>query len=342
MSTHTDQLGNARHTAGSTGGIGGQFAAKNHSAPTDTLSDLVVETPKRSSALTTEAIRESQQIMERTASQIVRSYRISSDTVDDIVQDSWVHLLERDGRHGDFDERATERKFLNLTARTLATRYGNDARFGLRSEDFAARRQLRAEQAQFSAANGRKMSPLETEALAGKIRMEFPAGARPKPDFFREISQISLDVPVSSVNGNATTLGDTIEQDDALAFDDLEDEAAIALHAVENRIATKDDVRKDMWRIMSLRFDGAPQTVSGSLDARAVTNYRRLVNKSGGVHKVALNWLDGMASSEQEAALFAPFGDIDSRQRQLVVDVLDANPQFADRIWQSGLAAASQ
>lgn len=343
MNTHIDTLGHARHSAGTTGGRGGQFATKTNDAPTDSLTaEPDLTTPKRSSQLTTDAIRESQQILTRTAAQITRSFRIDPTNAQDIVQDSWVHLLERDSRHGDIADRVTERAFLNLTARKYGNDYGNDARFGLRSEDFRARRELRAHAERFAAEKGRKMTPDEYAAAAGEIRMSYKPGQRPKPDFYKEISQLSIDVTIS--DDGATTLGDTLEAGAAVGFDHQEDAAASALHNLENNGTSKDAVRDDIWRIMSLRTAGAPQPVTGAVAASDAATHRRLVTRAGGAHKLALAWLDGDLdeSGPEAAALFAPFGDIDNKQRERVVDVLDAKPEYADRLWASGLAAASR
>lgn len=337
MKTHIDPKGTVRHAAGSAGSKGGQFANKQDFAPTGALTE---DTPKRSSQLTTAAIRESQQIMERTARQITRSFRIDEENAKDIVQDSWVHLLERDTRHGDITERVGEKPFLNLTTRKFANNYGNDARFGLRSEDFRARRELRALAEKFVEENGRKMTPNEYEAAAGEVRMSFPPSARPKPEFFREISQLSLDHTIS--DDGATTLGDTLVAGEPDTWDHQEDAAALALHGLENKLASKAEVRKDMWRIMSLRVVGAPQPAAGTLTRKTANSHRRLLEEAGGAHAVALAWLDGDATEEQEAALFAPFGELDQRQRMAVLDVMDATPGFADRIWSAGLVAATQ
>lgn len=343
MNTHIDPHGHARHSAGTTGGRGGQFATKVNDAPTGSLLDEPPAlAPKRSSELTAEAIRESQQILSRTAAQITRSFRIDPTNAQDIVQDSWVHLLERDGRHGDIAARASERAFLNLTARKYGNDYGNDARFGLRSEDFRARRELRARADVFREQQGRKMTPDEYAAAADEIRMSFKAGQRPKPDFYKEISQLSLDVTIS--DDGATTLGDTLESTGSDGFDDQEDAAAIALHNLESKGQSKESIRDDIWRIMSLRAGDAPQPVAGSLTEDDVVAHRRCINRAGGAHKVALDWLDGTLpdSSPEVAALFAPFGDIDNKHRVSVVDVLDATPKYADRLWASGLASAAR
>lgn len=335
MTTHLDQHGHAHKPAGTS--QGGQFAAKHNSAPTSAL-----EAPKRSSELTAEAIRDAQDVLTRTARAVTRSYRgVDASTAEDVVQDSWVHLLDRDTRLEDIAQRVGEPKFLNLTARTLATRYGHDARFGLRSEDFKARRQLRAAQDEFYLKHGRNMKPSEIEAEANRIRESFKAGARPKPDFYVQTSQLSLDV--THGEGSAeTSLGDTLVHADQPGFDDQEDAAALALHDLENKNRTKDDVRKDMWRIMSTRFDGAPQPVRESLDKKAVAAHRKVVRDAGGAGALSLRWLDGEATAAESAALFAPFGELDARQQYAVFEVLDENPSMADNLWNAGMAAAAR
>lgn len=343
MNTHIDSLGHARHSAGTTGGRGGQFATKTNDAPASSLSDEPTTlAPKRSSELTAEAIRESQQILTRTAAQITSSFRIDPTNAQDIVQDAWVHLLERDSRHGDIAERASERAFLNLTARKFGNNYGNDARFGLRSEDFRARRELRARADKFREEQGRKMTPDEYAAAADEVRMSYKPGQRPKPDFYKEISQLSLDVTIS--DDGSTTLGDTLSEAEAVDYDEQEHAAAVALHGLENNGQSKESIRDDIWRIMSLRTEDAPQPVAGSLTEPQVATYRRIVTRAGGAHKVALDWLDGAldADSPEAVALFAPFGALDRSQCARVVDVLDATPKYADRLWASGLASAAR
>lgn len=323
----------------------GQFTDKRNTAPANQLvADEVLtgpDTPTNAGVLTEDAIRASQATLKATALSITRSFNIDESNADDIVQDSWLHLLERDTRKGDIVARASEKPFLNLTARKYGNNYGNDARFGLRSEEFSARRRFREAEITFERDNGRKMRPSEREKLADEVRLSYPAGRRPKADYWRQISQLSLDVNVGDDDGG-TRFGDLLEAGSDIGFDDQEDAAAAELHAYEGGEKSKDDVRKDMWRVMTIRFDDAPQAIRGSLDPAEVKSHKSLVKNAGGARMLALAWLDGETTEAQEAALFAPFGDIDNKQRQRVVDVLDENPKFADHLWASVLTAAQR
>lgn len=352
MSTLTDPTGNIRHAAGTSASRGGQFAAKHNAAPTGALLDdtsaPTSPQPTRAAILTAEAIRASQEALTRVATSVTQSYRIDATNAEDIVQDSWVHLLERDERRGDIADRVGEKSFLGLVARKYAANYGNDHRFGLRSEDFSGRRTLRAKTAEIEATTGRKMTKTEYEALADEIRESFPAGRRPRVGYHVELSQLSLDVPVSSTDPGSATLGDTLADEGGIGFhgngfDQQEDAAALALHNLENQRAAKDDIRRDMWRILSTRIDGAPQPVRGSLDATAANRAKRTVAAAGGALELATKWSYAETTPEQEEALFAPFGpDLDNAGRQGVFNVLESNPTYADRIWISGISAATR
>lgn len=335
MTTHLDQHGHAHKPAGSPDG--GQFTTRRNDAPTSTLGAL--DAPKLSSELTAEAIRGAQDVLTRTARAITRSFRIDETNAEDIVQDSWVHLMERDTRKSDIAARMSEKAFLGLTARKYGNNYGNDARFGLRSEDFRARREIRAREDAFYEANGRKFTPTERETIADEIRMSFPAGGRPRPDFYKEISQLSLDVPLSK----SVTYADTLIHEDRAGFDAQEDAAALALHTFENKQATKNDILKDMWRIMTTRHEGTPQPVPNTVSKRSARTARTVMKSSGGVHTVSLLWLDGESTQAQTDALFAPFGkNLTAMQQQQVFNILDDNPTMADNLWAASLTAATQ
>lgn len=347
MSVNIDHSGTARHNKGAAGGRGGQYATKVNSTPSESLTEN--ESHKKSSALTAEAIRESQRILERTARSITRSYRIDPTHAEDIVQDSWVHLLERDKRYGDIEDRASETPFLNLVARKFATDYSNDKRFGLRSEDFSARRLLRAQASEFRAEHGRKMTPSEYQAAAEEIRMSFPSGSRPKVDFYKEITQISLDAAVGKGGDSdtKTTRIDLLSSPESSDIDEQEVASAHALHRLNNaadkRVSDiKNDIRSDIWRVVSTRVVGAPQPRRGSINKVSAAKHRQTVKKYGGAMRLGEAWREGETTPEQDDALFAPFGDLDNKQRELVIEVLNGNSRFADHIWNSSLTAAAR
>ena len=333
MSTTTDANGIARRTAGSP--QGGQFATRDNTEPREALT----AGRPHASRVTVEAIRASQRTLERTARSITSSYRIDPENADDIVQDSWVHLLERAERHDDLADRLDEKAFLGLVARKYGNDYGNDARFGLRHEDFRARRMLRARLADLEA-EGTHLNKTQIEQLAGQIRMSFPPGRRPKPDYYVEFSQLSLDAPVGGVDGE-DTLGSILVAETEDEGDETEQAAARALHYLEVGDKSVADTRKQMWGILTSRNPGTPQPVIGCITRRAANRARDIVTQGGGVHALAMKWLDGHASKDEDAALFAPFGQLDASGRNKVVDAIDEFDSRAELTWRSALSAAA-
>lgn len=346
MSNHFDPTNHNRQSKGAAGGHGGEFTEKRNSAPTATLTDeLLADAPARpnaASVLTAEAIHEAHRTLSRTTSAIGRSYSLHSSYAEDMAQDAWVEILEHNERHGGVAERITQKALLNHIARTRATRYGGDVRFGLRTEDFAGRRKFREAELAFAAEHGRPMRPSEVEKLAEDVRLSFRAGNRPSIGFHKTRTQLSLDATYGDGDVETSIASTLVAEDDEIAFDETEDAAARALHAFENQHATKDDIRKELWPIVSIRVAGAPQVHRGSLDPSIAKAHKQSVTKAGGAHSIALRWLDGESTTEEDEALFAPFGDIDATERQKAVDVLTDNPRFADRLWASGLAAAQR
>jgi len=323
--TTPDVHGNIHKGKGSPDG--GQFAEKRNAAPTQTLTD--------------EQVREMNATIMGPAAALTRAYRIDPSTADDIAQDAWVELLA--GRRP-IEELVGEKKLLKAVARTVAVRQTVGHQHGLRHEEFQARRALKEQEAAFEGERGRKMTPSEREAAADKIRMSMKPGRRPKPDFYRERSTVSLDAPVRTDDGDGdTTLGVALVADQPLPFDDQEDAAASALFEFENGgAAGKVDVRRDVWRIVSIR-NGAPAVKRESLSKSAASTARRVVNEyPGGAHALALRWVDGDATDEQEKALFAPFGELSVHERHLTAEVMEDHPDFADSLWREALKAATR
>ena len=96
-----------------------------------------------------------------------------------------------------------------------------------------------------------------------------------------------------------------------------------------------------MWGILTSRNPGTPQPVIGCITRRAANRARDIVTQGGGVHALAMKWLDGHASKDEEAALFAPFGQLDASGRNKVVDAIDEFDSRAELTWRSALSAAA-
>lgn len=334
--THIDANGHAHRP---TGEGGGQFTSKATSAPIGSL--------------THEQINRAQKTMENTARKVVRTYRIDESNVEDIVQDSWIQLLAREDNKGDLSKRIDESAFLKHVANIRGTKYGEGGRYGMRSEDAKARRELFDREDAFKSDNGRAMNNAERNAAAEDIRMNmFSPGTRPKADFHQPFTLMSLDAPVVSggSGGEDSTLGDVIEADLGAEEPDertqREERASHLLHDLNNEWVTKGDARKEIWNILTTSRS-APAVKRGSMKVVEGREAKRLVADAGGVNALTNAWLDGEITEEQEEALFSPFtgseegSPLNFEERELVVDVLDEHQGRAEAIWNASVLAAS-
>ena len=326
MTTTPDIHGNLHKGAGAPDG--GRFTGKENIAPADSL--------------TTEEALEAHAVLMGPARALTRSFRIDATNADDIAQDAWVDLLKRKTKGGKpttISELVKDESLLKLVSRTIAKRaYTAGGQDGLRHEEFQARRALQEQEAAFEKEHGRKMTSDERLAAADAIRLSQPPGRRPKEDFHVQYKRLSLDVRLED---DGPSLGDTMVADSQLSFDDQEDAAAHALHEMENGKAPKTDVRRDVWRIMSIR-NGAPQVVPECVTSKDAKRHRDVVTSAGGAHALAQKWLDGETSPEEDAALFAPFGAIDVDDRERTAEVFDSHPGYADQLWGEALKSASR
>jgi hypothetical protein len=332
--TTLDTYGNVHRSAGAPGA--GEFAGRVNTRP--------------QTALLEEDVREANQVMVATARSYIRSFRRDPSNAEDVAQDGWVDLLKRKQRTNQatqekedvtLSELIQDRNLLRTVARTIANRgYTAGAEAGFRHEEFQARRILREQEDAFLKEHGRKMTADERVAAADAIRMSIKAGSRPKADFHVEYKQLSTDVTLESEHGTIS-LGETLVADELIAFDEQEDAAASALHEMENGLAKKADVRRDVWRVVTIR-NGAPQVAPQSISSKDAGRHRRTVEEAGGARVLAQKWLDGRTTEEEDIALFAPFGDIDVDGREKAAEALNEHQTFADVLWTEAMRGASR
>jgi len=304
----------------------GLFSEKENSAPP---------------ALDAEALKAADHVIRTTSMAVAKSYRLDPSTAEDIAQDTWVSVLTA---RRDASETIEEAKLLKAISRQSGTRYTVGYQQGLRHEDFQARRALLEAEAVFERDNGRKMTKGERDEAAEALRMSFPPGRRPKPDFHNLTQVLSIDAEVAHRDGlGSTSYADTIPDERVeLPFDEQEDAAAQALHEYETGgTHGKVSVRRDMWRIVSIR-NGAPQVKREHLSSHAASKHRRLVEEKGSIHTLAQRWIDGEATPEEESALFAPFGELNRNEMVLAAEVFEDHPQYADALWHEALKGASR
>lgn len=325
MTTTSDANGHLHNAAGAPASTGGQFAAKRNAKQTGRL-----EVPA-------DLVRDASAVSLKTARHMANTFRMDPSKAQDMVQDFWVEVSKRQQTKGDIVDRLAEPAWVKLVTRTLATKnYGIAQQQGFNDKDVRARKMLDEREQTFREQHGRNMTPSERKAAADEIRLSFEPRRRPKEDFYERIDELSIDVPVGEDAG--ATLGDLIVEDAGIDFTHGEDMAGTALNEIEQNVATKQDIRESVWRIVSVE-NGAPQPIPGSLDRKQLTAHKKAIAAAGGVTKVVGDWFNGNDVPEDaEAALFAPFGDLDMKGSEQVAAVFDKHRGFADKLW----AAAAQ
>jgi hypothetical protein len=334
--TISDAYGNLHDAAG-------LFARKHNSAPGSNLSDDEDQLREQPSLEDIEAaahfrgrVRDAHATIMRETTAVARSYRLSEDTGEDVAQDAWIDLLTRSR---DLSELIGEKGLLKLIGRTLVTRQSVGYQHGMRHEDFQARRRLQEQEDLFREEHGRSMTPDELKAAANAIRMAQMPGRRAKEDFYVQKSTASIDAPVGvSADGSVITIGDTLIAPEHDEWDEQEDAAASALHEFESgTVAHKARVKAEVWRVVSIRT-GAPNAIAQSVTSSEASSHRkRAKHADGGVAGMARRWMEGLSTPAEDVALFAPFGDLDIRNQQLVAEVLDGHSAHADVLWLAAL-----
>lgn len=263
----------------------------------------------------------------------------------DIAQDTIVTVLE--ARRRNPDKVVVTGGYVSQIA---SGHVAIAARGTLRAEDRKAMGILTARVSDYEAETGRRMSPKEQDALAARIRDEWPDSRhKPRKDFVQlaAVRTRSLDAPSGrSFRMEDASLADTLEasqQPRSVAADSL---TAKALHAIgdgERRTPTRTGIaagRKLAWDALAQSMDAPPAT-PGTLSARQARAHHSTVTAAGGALHVARQYQsDGDHPAAQ--AFFAPFGDPDARGRDAVCDVVTRYPAYADDLWAAALDQANR
>lgn len=323
----------------------GRWKAYENSAPEAGLGTTVIDRADEQEA------RERLEMIERTARRFVRSYRMSDQTREDIVQDTAFDLLNQQKLLG--LDSVSAAKLINVAVRAVAQRHIDP---NVRHEDLTARALLKKVVAAEERRLGRELTSFEKKQHADDIRENvFEPGRRPGVDFWIENREFSIDKPVSNADGMTTTFGDLLtaeELDAPFASDDssladLVDGMSIKVRdtlvdgtGAEVSRLTASQVRKDAWNHLAHVSD-APQAMPGTF-TKAERKAASAIVAAGGAAELARAWQLGDTGPAQDAALFAPFGDLDIRAQERVVDQLLRKPEYATELWESAADIAAR
>lgn len=314
----------------------GLFGHQTHTAPEATLltvEDIDAANDRR------EAERAERQMfaevlegVER-AADMYASRRGQMNDRNDIVGDTILDIVGQQKRG---TTHINDEAFKQYSTRAVSSRYVDP---NAHHTTLKARRFFNAESEKFMQEHGREMTTREREELADSIRLAAPPKHRPAIGFEKKQIAISLDLEVGE--DGSTTIGDLLpsrgqDSDNATSTsmaaevnDALEDESSSYKAA---------DARKNIWNIL-VQDDGPNVAVKSLKDDRA---HRSLVAAAGGAAAVALAWQEGETAEDDPVndALFAPFGSLSEKEREQVTQVLLRNPAYAEKVWDSAMAAA--
>lgn len=250
---------------------------------------------------------------------------------DDIVGDTLLDIIGQQKRG---TNNLSDEAFVQHATRAVSQRYLDPH---VHHTALTARKKYVDWVDQFMQDHGRMPSEAETKAKADEIRLAAEPGRRPAEGFERKTVFKELDAPVGE--DGMTTRGDLLAaRDTASAFATDESEAANVYESIEKGGSySKADARKNIWNILAA--DAPHVAVKTLSDDRA---HRAAVSEYGGPAAVARAWQNGDTAEDDpvNAALFAPFGDLDEHSKGQVTDVLLRNSEHADRIWDSAMTAA--
>ena len=251
---------------------------------------------------------------------------------DDIVGDTILDILGQQKRG---TAHINDAAFKQYSTRAVSSRYMDPE---VHHRTLKARGMFKAKTEEFMQENGRVMTRKERQELADSIRMSFPAGQRPVPGFETKTYTTSLDLQVGE-DGN-TTLGDLIAAEETgSGYATATSAAAAANDALEDEKSSYKaaDARKNIWNLLA---EEGPHVAVKSLDDDR--ELRSRVGAFGGPAAAALAWQQGETAEDDPVndALFAPFGQLNEKQREQVTDVLVRNSAFAEKIWDSAMTAA--
>lgn len=180
---------------------------------------------------------------------------------------------------------------------------------------------------------GRQPTGAECDAIAERVRLSQPARRRASRGFHRRRRTVSMterawDEPIAE-SAEERFLADSEVGDDSPGIP----EPGSARTGGEMA-----GLRRRSW---SLVAPDAPQVAQRSISEAAARDSRRRVAEGGGLTAVANRWYEGDASAEETSALFAPFGQLDNRQRAAVAKVLLSKPAYAPTMWDLAVMSAT-
>lgn len=309
---------------------GGQFAAKNQAEPGYGLDgdDLVEVVEAPDSGWTEPPLSPEAALEQATKSGRYwgTRYGVSAEDVASDTLEAYLGVV-RNRRDSKQVSLRSESAYIHAVARNIAARSIAGAE---RAEDRSAWTAYQL----WAGTLDHKPTDEECDQAAERIRLAQPPRRRARPGFHRR-KETAVPLPLDEVA--STSPGVLATADAGFDFDDPRD-PDIELPDRPTNPREVADLRRKAWTMVA---PDAPQPAVESLTSAAAHKARRQVEASEGPLKLARRWYEGDATPEQTEALFAPFGNLDHRQRAAVVRELTSRPRAAGMLWDAAMTAST-
>lgn len=222
-----------------------------------------------------------------------------------------------------------------LTARYLERVTHNHAsltaRGAMTPQNHKARGLLYAQVNETEQRLGRHLTTLERQGLAEEIWQGWhDPRHRPSRDFDQQVRANEVDIDTLSL----------AQEPEAPGMEFFDEEASAAAEQLAEIPDGLLAARRQVWDVLATLSD-APAVVAGAIQEERATAHRRALSDRGGVLAALDGWQRGEADASTDA-LFAPFGDLDSSEKDQVCSLLRRHRHLADDLHAAALRAATR
>lgn len=247
---------------------------------------------------------------------------LSDHDIEDIAQETVFSVL----RTRDRNNAPITGGLLRVASRALVSRLVDSH---IRHEDSAALTAWKQKSAAIEQELGRHLTPGELDTLATEIRDNWHNPRhKPRIGFQHQVRFASTEAMGAMFSD--VVAAPTTHQDSRQMLEMAE--------SVEDRMIDPAVARLRIWNILAAD-SGAPRANEAALERKAAKAHKEAVADAV---DVARAFLDGTGTDEQAASLFAPFGDLDARQRKQAARAIVSRPAVGDKLWRSALDFATK
>ncbi len=256
--------------------------------------------------------------------------------VDDLAQEAVIAVLAMRA-NGNEDKIRDLYGLVNKSAANIASRAGRH----VRSEDMKAYREFRTRLAELTAIAGRDLTTREKDDLAQHIRDNWPdRNHRPSRDFRNNVQgweKVRSENMTEEVFDQSVAMHGSVH---ALNYVKPDSHLDVALSYIDGDGGTKRSALRHVWNAVAERAPGSP-IIEPHLGHRAVARAHAAIQGPEDLRSALEAWGNGDDTPETEAVM-APWSNLDLRDQASAVNVLEAYPDYAYKLWAAAVAAAAR